>query len=39
MTVTGAARPGGRLEVLLVSDDNQNAVQTSRFYSLRVRVA
>ncbi|QYX79875.1 esterase-like activity of phytase family protein [Streptomyces akebiae] len=38
MTVTGAGRPGGRLEVLLVSDDNQNAVQTTRFYSLRVRV-
>ncbi|WNZ11293.1 esterase-like activity of phytase family protein [Streptomyces sp. 11x1] len=34
MTVTGAARPGGRLEVLLVSDDNQNTVQTTRFYSL-----
>ncbi|MEE1832392.1 esterase-like activity of phytase family protein [Streptomyces sp. SP17KL33] len=39
MTVTGAARSGGRLEVLLVSDDNQNAVQTTRFYSLRVRAA
>ncbi|MDT0571521.1 esterase-like activity of phytase family protein [Streptomyces sp. DSM 3412] len=39
MTVTGAGRPGGRLEVLLVSDDNQNAVQTTRLYSLRVRVA
>ncbi|WP_060886365.1 esterase-like activity of phytase family protein [Streptomyces caniscabiei] len=39
MTVTGAARTGGRLEVLLVSDDNQNAVQTTRLYSLRVRVA
>ncbi|MFF7387116.1 esterase-like activity of phytase family protein [Streptomyces scabiei] len=34
MTVTGAARPGGRLDVLLVSDDNQNTVQTTRFYSL-----
>ena len=39
MTVTGAARTGGRLEVLLVSDDNQNAVQTTRLYALRVRVA
>ncbi|MBD9703739.1 esterase-like activity of phytase family protein [Streptomyces sp. ID01-12c] len=39
MTVTGTARTGGRLEVLLVSDDNQNAVQTTRLYSLRVRVA
>ncbi|MDX2598464.1 esterase-like activity of phytase family protein [Streptomyces caniscabiei] len=39
MTVTGAARAGGRLEVLLVSDDNQNAVQTTRLYALRVRVA
>ncbi|MGW1673663.1 esterase-like activity of phytase family protein [Streptomyces sp. NPDC002324] len=28
----------GRLDVLLVSDDNQNAVQTTRFYSLRVLV-
>ncbi|MEU0943881.1 esterase-like activity of phytase family protein [Streptomyces canus] len=28
----------GRLQVLLVSDDNQNAVQTTRFYYLRVRV-
>ncbi|MGW2639244.1 esterase-like activity of phytase family protein [Streptomyces sp. NPDC001348] len=36
MTVTG--RVHGRLEVLLVSDDNQNAVQTTRFYHLRVRV-
>ncbi|MFF9036666.1 esterase-like activity of phytase family protein [Streptomyces sp. NPDC014892] len=39
MTVTGAARSGGRLEVLLVSDDNQNPVQTTRFYSLRIRTA
>ncbi|UUU22300.1 esterase-like activity of phytase family protein [Streptomyces sp. DSM 40750] len=37
MTVTGQRH--GRLNVLLVSDDNQNAVQTTRFYSLRVRVA
>ncbi|MEU3728039.1 esterase-like activity of phytase family protein [Streptomyces sp. NPDC033538] len=36
MTVTGRAK--GRLNVLLVSDDNQNAVQTTRLYELRVRV-
>ncbi|MFL5994758.1 MAG: esterase-like activity of phytase family protein [Streptomyces sp.] len=36
MVVTGVRK--GRLEVLLVSDDNQNAVQTTRFYYLRVRV-
>lgn len=36
MVVTGVGK--GRLEVLLVSDDNQNAVQTTRFYFLRVRV-
>ncbi|MDL5201696.1 esterase-like activity of phytase family protein [Streptomyces sp. ALI-76-A] len=36
MTVTG--RAGDRLKVLLVSDDNQNAVQTTRFLFLRVRV-
>ncbi|MFK4543070.1 hypothetical protein RKD29_002666 [Streptomyces tendae] len=35
MAVTG--RSGGRLEVLVVSDDNQNAVQTTRFLKLRVR--
>ncbi|MGW7565887.1 esterase-like activity of phytase family protein [Streptomyces tendae] len=35
MAVTG--RSGGRLEVLVVSDDNQNAVQTTRFLGLRVR--
>ena len=34
--VTG--RTGGRLNLLLVSDDNQNPVQTTRFYSLRVRL-
>ena len=28
----------GRLKVLLVSDDNQNAAQTTRFYYLRVRI-
>lgn len=31
-------RAGDRLKVLLVSDDNQNAVQTTRFYHLRVRI-
>ncbi|MBO4257982.1 esterase-like activity of phytase family protein [Streptomyces griseorubiginosus] len=36
MTVTGYSK--GRLKVLLVSDDNQNAAQTTRFYYLRVRV-
>ncbi|WP_409471989.1 esterase-like activity of phytase family protein [Streptomyces sp. HC307] len=36
MTITG--RTKGRLNVLLASDDNQNAVQTTRFYSLRVRM-
>ncbi|MFE0414831.1 esterase-like activity of phytase family protein [Streptomyces tendae] len=35
MAVTG--RSGGRLEVLVVSDDNQNVVQTTRFLKLRVR--
>ncbi|MEU9402190.1 esterase-like activity of phytase family protein [Streptomyces sp. NPDC048242] len=38
MTVTG--RDGkGRLKVLLVSDDNQNPAQTTRFYYLRVRTS
>ncbi|MDT0462551.1 esterase-like activity of phytase family protein [Streptomyces gibsoniae] len=36
MAVTGAAY--GRLNVLLVSDDNQNAAQVTRLYSLRVRL-
>ncbi|WP_030944040.1 esterase-like activity of phytase family protein [Streptomyces sp. NRRL S-646] len=36
MAVTGYSK--GRLKVLLVSDDNQNAAQTTRFYYLRVRV-
>jgi hypothetical protein len=36
MAVTG--RDGNRLKVLLVSDDNQNDVQTTRFYHLRIRV-
>lgn len=36
MTITGHSK--GRLKVLLVSDDNQNAVQTTRFYTLRVRL-
>ncbi|NEA61501.1 esterase-like activity of phytase family protein [Streptomyces sp. SID12488] len=35
MVVTG--RTHGALRVLLVSDDNQNAAQTTRFYFLRVR--
>ncbi|MFE1799317.1 esterase-like activity of phytase family protein [Streptomyces sp. NPDC059517] len=35
MAVTGTTR--GALRVLLVSDDNQGATQTTRFYSLRVR--
>ncbi|MFI1353190.1 esterase-like activity of phytase family protein [Streptomyces sp. NPDC020898] len=37
MVITGHAH--GALRVLLVSDDNQNAVQTTRFYFLRVRTA
>ncbi|MET8246273.1 esterase-like activity of phytase family protein [Streptomyces sp. NPDC005202] len=37
MTITGHDAKG-RLKVLLVSDDNQNAVQTTRFYYLRVRL-
>ncbi|MFC7863380.1 esterase-like activity of phytase family protein [Streptomyces murinus] len=37
MTVTGRDR-AGRLKVVLVSDDNQNPVQITRFYYLRVRV-
>jgi hypothetical protein len=36
MVVTGIGK--GRLKVLLASDDNQNAVQTTRFYHLRVRI-
>lgn len=32
-------RTKGRLDVLLVSDDNQNAVQTTRFYALRLRLS
>jgi hypothetical protein len=35
MVITGHSR--GRLDVLLVSDDNQNPAQTTRLYSLRVR--
>ncbi|MER6284137.1 esterase-like activity of phytase family protein [Streptomyces sviceus] len=40
MVITGQEKghEKGRLKVLLVSDDNQNAVQTTRFYYLRVRV-
>ncbi|WP_225831972.1 esterase-like activity of phytase family protein [Streptomyces sp. NK08204] len=37
MTITGRDHTG-RLRVLLVSDDNQNQAQTTRFYYLRVRV-
>ncbi|MFD5795759.1 esterase-like activity of phytase family protein [Streptomyces diastatochromogenes] len=37
MTITGRDHTG-RLKVLLVSDDNQNRAQTTRFYYLRVRV-
>ncbi|GGS17505.1 esterase-like activity of phytase family protein [Streptomyces griseoviridis] len=36
MAVTG--RTKGRLDVLLVSDDNQGPTQTTRFYRLRVRL-
>ncbi|MEV0221694.1 esterase-like activity of phytase family protein [Streptomyces sp. NPDC050704] len=36
MTVTGHRH--GRLNLLLVSDDNQNAVQTTRLYSLTTRL-
>ncbi|MFE2436783.1 esterase-like activity of phytase family protein [Streptomyces sp. NPDC059409] len=36
MAVTG--RSGGRTDVLVVSDDNQNDVQTTRFLALRVRI-
>ena len=35
MVITGVTH--GALRVLLVSDDNQNAVQTTRFYFLKVR--
>ncbi|MFF3844621.1 esterase-like activity of phytase family protein [Streptomyces sp. NPDC002328] len=36
MTITGYGKGG--LRVLLVSDDNQNATQTTRAYRLRVRI-
>ncbi|WP_406330201.1 esterase-like activity of phytase family protein [Streptomyces sp. NBC_00203] len=36
LAVTGHAH--GRLSLLLVSDDNQNAVQTTRFYRLTARL-
>ncbi|GAA3068537.1 esterase-like activity of phytase family protein [Streptomyces glomeratus] len=36
MTVTGASH--GRLNLLLVSDDNQSTAQITRLYSLRVRL-
>ncbi|MFJ8056388.1 esterase-like activity of phytase family protein [Streptomyces sp. NPDC096142] len=39
MVITGKERGAkGRYKVLLVSDDNQNTAQTTRFYYLRVRV-
>jgi hypothetical protein len=37
LTITGRT-PDGRLQLLLVSDDNQNAVQTTRLYSLSARL-
>lgn len=37
MAVTGRA-PDGRLRLLLVSDDNQGATQTTRFYALTARL-
>ncbi|NUK96543.1 esterase-like activity of phytase family protein, partial [Streptomyces lunaelactis] len=37
LAVTGHA-PGGRLRLLLASDDNQNAAQITRFYRLTVRL-
>ncbi|GAA2661892.1 esterase-like activity of phytase family protein [Streptomyces vastus] len=36
MTVTGHRH--GRLKILLASDDNQNAAQITRFYSLHIRL-
>lgn len=37
LTITGRT-PDGRLQLLLVSDDNQNAVQTTRLYALSARL-
>jgi hypothetical protein len=37
LTITGRT-PDGRLGLLMVSDDNQNAVQTTRLYSLSARL-
>jgi hypothetical protein len=38
MAVTGSHAHGGRLDLLLVSDDNQGATQVTRFYRLAARV-
>lgn len=38
MVFTGRHLPGGRRELLMVSDDNQSATQITRLYSLAVRV-
>ncbi|MFF7209775.1 esterase-like activity of phytase family protein [Streptomyces sp. NPDC008238] len=37
MTITGTT-PDGRLKVLMVTDDNQSALQTTRLYGLTVRL-